>query len=493
MLEDRTVLSAGPREEFALELLNRMRANPAAELPLLLNSNDPAVNSALHYFAVNQQVLAQQWASLTPAPPLAWNDNLAIAASAHSQLMNAFHQLSHQLPGELDLKSRIQAAGYDGSFVGENCAAGFTDMFPAHAAFAIDWGPTPTGMQNPPGHRENMMNAAYRDVGIGVIDEFQGAPNGPLYITQEFGSPNGSVNAVLVGAVFTDKNGDGFYSLGEGVAGVTVTVAGASGSFTTTTSAAGGYQLALPADNYTVTFSGGGLAAPIVRSITVGADNVLLDINTNHPGPPPPAQLTLVAGAICQSDEYYSKLITSTYQHYLSRTPEPAGLASWLDQFDHYGLTDEKLEAGLIGSAEYIANHGGNGQGWVIGMYHDLLGRTPDAAGLGNWLTQLQGGVTPESIAYGFAASAEREGQRVLADYQRLLGRTPTPSEVSSWVDQFVHHGVTNERVMAGFVASAEYFQDHHNDARDWLFGAYQDMLGRSPTPAEVTNWLNVL
>ena len=43
-LEDRTLLSAGLQEEYALELINRLRTNPAGELPLLLNSNNADVN-----------------------------------------------------------------------------------------------------------------------------------------------------------------------------------------------------------------------------------------------------------------------------------------------------------------------------------------------------------------------------------------------------------------------------------------------------------------
>src|SRR5262245_34416415 len=64
-LEDRIVLSttvglASPsdsepsaREQYLLELVNRMRLNPADELGLLLNAHDPNVDNALAYFHVN--------------------------------------------------------------------------------------------------------------------------------------------------------------------------------------------------------------------------------------------------------------------------------------------------------------------------------------------------------------------------------------------------------------------------------------------------------
>ena len=125
VLEDRLVPTLNPsaREQYMLELVNRMRTNPAAELPLLLNSNDQGVNDALAIFNVDRTVLAQQWATLTPVAPLAWNEVLWNTARAHSDLMNQFEQQSHQLPGEADIGTRIPAAGYTNwSNLGENIA-----------------------------------------------------------------------------------------------------------------------------------------------------------------------------------------------------------------------------------------------------------------------------------------------------------------------------------------------------------------------------------
>jgi hypothetical protein len=241
--------------------------------------------------------------------------------------------------------------------------------------------------------------------------------------------------------------------------------------------------------------------------ITIGTYNISAQINDTSDGASltlsgtatfsapygtPPVQLFGVAKALTTSAEYYNNVIFSAYQHYLGRDPDADGLAYWLGRMET-GLTDEHLEAGFIGSAEYMANHGGSGQAWVIGMYHDLLGRAPDPSGLAYWLNKLQNGTDPGSIAFGFAASAEREGQRVLADYQKVLGPTPAQAEIDYWVDQFVNRGMTNEGVIAGFVGSAEYYQDHYNDATYWLYRAYQAILGRSPDSAGLTYWLSVL
>jgi uncharacterized protein DUF4214 len=200
-----------------------------------------------------------------------------------------------------------------------------------------------------------------------------------------------------------------------------------------------------------------------------------------------------VAAGLTQSAEYYSNFITAAYNKYLGRGPEASGLAYWLNLMQNQGLSDEHLEAGFIGSTEYINDHGGAGSGWVTGMYVNLLGRTPAASEVQYWLKQLAAGESTADIAYGFAASQERESQRVSADYQQYLGRSASASEVSYWVNVFLNGG-SNEKVVAGFVSSQEYFQTQgSNNIVDWLFIAYRATLNRQPDAAGYQHWENVL
>ena len=69
-------------------------------------------------------------------------------------------------------------------------------------------------------------------------------------------------------------------------------------------------------------------------------------------------------------------------------------------------------------------------------------------------------GAKRSDVAYGFAASLERERQRVADDYMHYLGRLPDQQGIDYWVNQFAH-GLTNEDVITGFVASDEYYQKH--------------------------------
>ena len=113
------------------------------------------------------------------------------------------------------------------------------------------------------------------------------------------------------------------------------------------------------------------------------------------------------------------------------------------------GLRDEQLQATFIGSVEYYTFTGGTDRKWVEAMYRDLLGRSPDPAGEGFWAQALAAGAERSAVAYGFAASAERERIQVRDDYQRFLARPASDAEVAFWVNAFVS-GERNEDVVAG-------------------------------------------
>jgi hypothetical protein len=84
-----------------------------------------------------------------------------------------------------------------------------------------------------------------------------------------------SSGPLLTGSVFHDANGNGTYDVGEGLSGVRLRVSGVGNrpAFDS-----GGYTVQLPhPGRYTVTASGGGLAAPVTRTIRVGGQNARLN------------------------------------------------------------------------------------------------------------------------------------------------------------------------------------------------------------------------
>ncbi|MFZ0614703.1 MAG: CAP domain-containing protein, partial [Desulfobacterales bacterium] len=105
---------------------------------------------------------------------LSYSEELTVAARLHSQDMAARNYFSHtSLDGRL-FSERITAAGYEYQRCGENIAAGY-----ATPAAVVD------GWMNSDGHRANILNPDYCDIGVGYA-----AVDGSdfyHYWTQDFG------------------------------------------------------------------------------------------------------------------------------------------------------------------------------------------------------------------------------------------------------------------------------------------------------------------
>ncbi|HXT59411.1 MAG TPA: DUF4214 domain-containing protein [Pirellulales bacterium] len=236
----------------------------------------------------------------------------------------------------------------------------------------------------------------------------------------------------------------------------------------------------------------GDLVTAAAGSPSAGGSSSSGESGSAFPGAP--ANLGGVAISLTNGPDYFATFVAQAYAKYVGRSPDAQGLAYWIGQMQ-LGLTDEQLEAQFIGSDEYVRTHGGSDRAWVEGMYFDLLGREPDAAGWSYWLNQLQAGAGRSQIALGFAASAEREAIVVADDYFTYLGRSPSAAESAYWVAQF-QQGLRNEELVAGFVASSEYYNNPSKGAGSrvgWLDSAYQDLFGRAPTSSEINHWLSLL
>src|SRR5439155_20347073 len=163
------------------------------------------------------------------------------------------------------------------------------NAFHGHAGFAIDWGPNPdgSGIQNPPGHRNNIMNALadFRETGIAILPENDPSTTvGPLVINMDFGRRSG--NAFLTGVIYDDSiSPDHFYTAGEGLGGITVSVYNVGTNTlraSTTTWSAGGYTLQLANGTYDVKLTGPGLASDITYSnVVMSSSNVKIDSETH--------------------------------------------------------------------------------------------------------------------------------------------------------------------------------------------------------------------
>jgi hypothetical protein len=290
------------------------------------------------------------------------------------------------------------------------------------------------------------------------------------------------------------------YATSDGTARAGTDYTAASGTLTFAPGQASQTFTVTPLDNGLVTVDG--LTVNLTLGQPGGSGNaptaVLTILDDDLPvvadGPTSAHQLD-VARAFAHSREHYTQFVVNAYQQYLKRRPDTAGLNAWVSGMLAGTYSDEQVEAQFLGSVEYISTHGGTGQAWVTGMYQDLLGRTPGASEVQGWVNVLNSGTPASAVALGFAASQERETQRVLANYLTYLGRGPRPDEVALWVNGFLG-GLSNEDMVAGFVGSPEYYlnaqKGRSNQAR-WVARAYLDVLFRPASVGEVNNWLKSL
>jgi hypothetical protein len=252
-------------EQELLELMNRMRLNPSAELALLLDSQDGVVQYGLEYYGIDRALLTAQWSKLKPVAPLAWSSELNASAYGHNLTTIAQKQQAHVLPGELSVQARIAQAGYQATLFGENVYAASQSVLFTHTGLAIDWGNganTIGGIQTPALHRQNMMSNLITEVGISAIEDHSSAPIGPMVVTEDFGTRAAlSGKAWLLGVAFEDTNNNGWYNAGEGLSDVSVKITGINGtnfSDTIAVGQAGGYQELLDPGQYQVDFSENG-------------------------------------------------------------------------------------------------------------------------------------------------------------------------------------------------------------------------------------------
>jgi hypothetical protein len=292
-----------------VELINRARANPAAE-------------AARDGIALNEGLPAGT-ISTAAKQPLAINPDLVDSARGHSQWMLSSGDFSHTGAGGSAPNDRMTAAGYSfvapwtwaeniawRSFNGSALTTSLADQL--HKDLFVDKSVADRG------HRTNLLNPSIREIGAGFVSgAFDGYSHAGM-LTTDFAATAG--NAFFTGVAYADTvTKDNFYTPGEGLAGVTVTATRVSDSavFSTTTFPSGGYSLQTPPGTYQLVASGAGLAQPTAYStVTIGSENVEMDFVRAASTPPPPADTTPPTAVLTKAlrertaERYYSFVVT---------------------------------------------------------------------------------------------------------------------------------------------------------------------------------------
>lgn len=273
-------------EQFFLEQVNRTRLDPLAE-------------AARFGIDLNEGLAPGTLDGSFSRQPVVGNDILTLAARGHSDdYQTGGVTGGHTGSDGSSPADRAEREGYGSSFVGENvsfmAAARSNSSAPLFTpAQAMTIGTTLAGSEShheglfrSVGHRRNMLDTRYVEAGIGQDLRVQfdpgwndGGSNGQLHWTSSVVTAKFGREAVgdhfLTGVIYTDSDNDGFYSIGEGVAGASIAISAAS----TSSATAGGYALQLGAGvtgltSVTFTVNGQTLGA----QVALGTENVKLDV-----------------------------------------------------------------------------------------------------------------------------------------------------------------------------------------------------------------------
>lgn len=241
-------------EQLIVELVNRARMDPRSEE---IRLNEP--------LAAGISRSAQEALAVVPT--------LSNAAEAHSEDMDNQNYFSHTGRDGDRPWDRAEEAGHENRYVGENIGwvgssnTNFDEQARAEGHHHNLW--------DSDGHQANLMSGNWSEIGVGYdYGSYQGY-NGSTFVTELFSDTGKSY---LTGVVIEDEDGDEFYDMGEGQGGVRITAFNDDDAFATSTWDSGGYSLALPPGTYTVVFEGGDLDEPYETEVTIGEDNVKLDV-----------------------------------------------------------------------------------------------------------------------------------------------------------------------------------------------------------------------
>ena len=138
-------------------------AATASEASSCKRADDSAVE--LSTMKVRQQVrcLVNQERTVRELEQLARSKSLRVASQRHTKAMVANECLAHRCGDEPDLETRLRRAGYLRDATWWRYAES-TGCGPSAQAMVANWMATRY-------HRDNILESAYRDIGVGVADK----------------------------------------------------------------------------------------------------------------------------------------------------------------------------------------------------------------------------------------------------------------------------------------------------------------------------------
>ncbi len=157
------------------------------------------------------------------------------------------------------------------------------------------------------------------------------------------------------------------------------------------------------------------------------------------------------------SNEYRTIEVQATYQRYLKRNADPAGLAASVALLANGG-TIQQLSGALTSSAEFFKLAGSTNPGFIVLLYQDALQRAIDANSLNSLsLAMAMGTASRPTVSQFVFSSPEFTNDLVEFIYESYLHRAAEPQGLA-FNAQTIMMGATYEQVTAVVMGSPEFF-----------------------------------
>ena len=204
------------------------------------------------------------------------------------------------------------------------------------------------------------------------------------------------------------------------------------------------------------------------------------------------------------------------YQVVLDRVPDETGLNDWYELLVSGQESGASVTRDFLFSPEFLSKNHSNTRYLEI-LYRTLFDREPDSTGFGQWLAQLNAGVSRLTVCKGFVDSEEfsilckrfgiekgtidapSNGQQIyFVDqfvrrlYHKTLGREADTLGLESWKKLLLEGKATGAEVVQGFIFSRECENMKLSD-QAFIELLYAALFDRAADTTGLNGWKNLL
>jgi hypothetical protein len=164
--------------------------------------------------------------------------------------------------------------------------------------------------------------------------------------------------------------------------------------------------------------------------------------------------LQAVTQAFLGSNEHFTLIVNTDFTTLLGRPADQGALNFYTQQMVN-GMTQDQVEATILGSQEYYFDQGSTNSNFIQGVYFAVLGRSADGD-VDYWESQLASGSSREQVSARILGSHEAHVRDVDQIYIQMLHRTADDGGSAYW-SNFLDSGRTESDVILSLATSTEY------------------------------------